>query len=111
MAAQSSQTMTNACCEHCRTSSDLAHDEVPARDNQPANDNDGGWCMCEGAIFDVGSRQVLNDVVISSWELAIAGESLRPELVRLNGRFFAGDMLPSPGGGMVVRILNQSFLL
>lgn len=97
------------CCEACHLSrpslpSDQ-HDSHP-----PAPDEDGCWCLCEGAVFDVGARPQVNEFLkVALWvrdanSAKLANQSL-PALSR--------DDLdwPPPIGGQSFRIAIHSLLL
>lgn len=108
--ARAGKLTAKVCCENCQTRTNAAHEGAPTQGDMPSSDEDG-WCMCEGAVFDVSSQRLLDDAVALYSEFGFAGESLLPELLRQDWSLNASDFPPSHDGGQLVRILNQSFLL
>lgn len=110
VAALSSPALEKTCCEACLARNVSNSNQNSDRDNLPASKDDGLSCLCEGAFFNVTSQQVMDDVVHSYWDAAL-GDCLQPELPRLDRFENADDFPPASAGGVLVRILNQSFLL
>ncbi|HTN77671.1 MAG TPA: hypothetical protein VL096_20580, partial [Pirellulaceae bacterium] len=48
------------------------------RNNAPDRNDDGVSCLCEGAIFDVTARHIVDDAIHSFWNVATLSESWRP---------------------------------
>ncbi len=112
VAAQESSGVKNSCCDQCRgRQAGRTQDGKPERDNPPVSDDDGVSCLCEGAVFDVTARQVVDDAILSFWNVACVGDSLQLPFLRLVRFLDARERGPSIAGGALVRILNQSFLL
>lgn len=109
-AAQASSSKAEVCCENCQARTNVAHEDAPVPGNLPSSDEDG-WCMCKGVVFDASGQRLFDDAVAFCSEFGFAGQSLLPELLRQDRSLDTSDSPPSHDGGLLVRILNQSFLL
>jgi hypothetical protein len=56
-----------ACCEECEAHRPATPTGDPTP-NAPTPDEDGRWCLCEGAVFDAGARSLVDDSVqVTLW--------------------------------------------
>jgi hypothetical protein len=98
-----------ACCDKCEAHRPTTPIDDPAR-NTPAPDEDGRWCLCEGAVFDAGSRSLVDDSVqVTLW----IGNSEFAELsaVSVPAPRFERTTSPQSLDGRSVRIAIRSLLL
>jgi hypothetical protein len=109
----SAQTMTSdqtlRCCKQCEPRGD----EMPA-DNHvpraPAPNEDGHWCLCEGAVFGSAARPIVDGSDRDSVWIGGSGSS---ETIGIAGPTLGIDdaaKLPLPGGKQL-RIMIHSLLL
>lgn len=65
-ASTESQT---GCCEGCCTSES---DRSDSEQSPPAQDGDGVWCLCDGAVVDNSARPTIDHLTllcVSSWSI------------------------------------------
>lgn len=98
-----------ACCEECE-----AHrPTTPAGDptpNTPAPDEDGRWCLCEGAVFDAGARSPVDDSVQVTLWIGSAGLA-EFSAISASAPQFERSASPPTMGGRFMRIAICSLLL
>jgi len=98
-----------ACCDRCQ-----AHETtVPVKDQTPAPlapNEDGRWCLCEGAVFDAGSRSVVDDAEqVSLWTWVVSPVEMLENDTPMPS--FECVYSPPPLSGRFTRIAIRSLLL
>lgn len=99
----------SVCCKQCQARETTApiQDQAPT---SPAPDEDGCWCLCEGAVFDAGSRLLVDDSVQASLWTWVTGPVKAPDVdAPTPGSDFA--VSPPPVSGRLMRIAIRSLLL
>jgi hypothetical protein len=98
-----------ACCEQCQARETTQQDQNQTP-TSPGPDEDGCWCLCEGAVFDAGSRSLVDDSVqVSLWTWA-SGLAESPDDAAPTPSFDCAG-LPPPLDGRLTRIAIHSLLL
>ena len=111
--APTEKSASSSCCERCRmrqaAENDPAEDRGPSDQDDPSED--GGSCLCEGAVFDAAARNPADPLLETSlWAPTVDSAELL-ELTRPDWFTRSTGQPPPTGGGWHVRIAIQSFLL
>jgi len=98
-----------ACCEHCQKSRSSSTEQEQQPASPPPSEN-GRCCVCEGAVFDLTPRSVLDDLLSAShwyWHDTSTGVSA----VDVSDRQFRCIDAPHPSPGREIRVAICSLLL
>ncbi len=98
-----------ACCKHCqaRANNETANHPTPAA---PPSDEEGRSCFCEGAVFDVAFRTMVDDTLdVSLWTWVV--DAVDVPGISQPVTSVDHDNLPPPVDGRLTRIAIRSLLL